>query len=319
MKTSYLVLGFLIIAECSYVSCDKSYKGKERKSNPQYISKVTLPDDFAFNKFRDIHAIVNIKDSTLYYGNPRLDLIFNDNKIIYQVNINCGRDHIHGLTGNGLSVKHNAGTDSVNDFLMWAPEPFSCYRDGEYLGTWDPVSGTLRYRPDSLVSVDWLPKKTLPKDFYFRALLNNQIIVEDIPSIKPPNGKSLVMYTVLVDSNQRYFWTNPKDTVPSDAQQVTSFYPWFDPLEAGKGDAITGLNGRGLTIEQIKVKGFTAYYHYRWEPDPIACYRNGNLLGIWEPSRNKLRSSRTDAEAPSYLTTIFGQRIGESIKISNQI
>lgn len=67
------------------------------------------------------------------------------------------------------------------------------------------------------------------------------------------------------------------------------------------GDAVTGLNGNGLLIKEAKVKGFDYYYHHIWTPEPIACYRDGKLLGIWEPSEKKLRSPKTQAEAPPYL------------------
>lgn len=82
-------------------------------------------------------------------------------------------------------------------------------------------------------------------------------------------------------------------------------------------DAVTGLRGRGLSVERVpgnnatasgrlpvlegKTDGVSNSPEYMWTPESIACYRDNDLLGIYEPSRNLFRPANS-YEAPQRLT-----------------
>ena len=191
------------------------------------------------------------------------------------MNIYCQHDNIQGLNGNGLSVLQQDGINSQNLNLIWKPEKFACYRDGKYLGIWDPLIKKLSPIPENLDNVEWLPDNTIPQDFDFIELINAQQGI-DLLTIKPAKGKGYMV----------------ADFIDNNGNQIN--------FKTKGGDAIIGLNGRGLSIEQksegqLGMEGF--HMHMMWTPEPFACYRNNKLLGIWEPSRRKIRLSRAKAEA----------------------
>ena len=74
-------------------------------------------------------------------------------------------------------------------------------------------------------------------------------------------------------------------------------------------DAVTGMRGRGLNIEQKSTggpgtrRGGAIRLTFFWEPEPFTCYRDGKLIGIWDPNVQKLRKANP-GEASSLLRVL---------------
>ena len=66
-------------------------------------------------------------------------------------------------------------------------------------------------------------------------------------------------------------------------------------------DAATGLRGKGLRIKQ-KDYGKIGRPELRtiWTPELFACYRDGKLLGVWDPSTKCLRAAETGEAEPTF-------------------
>ncbi len=82
-------------------------------------------------------------------------------------------------------------------------------------------------------------------------------------------------------------------------------------------DAVAGLHGGGLNVRQVNMNnydqfgrivmmerqtdGISSSYEFLWTPEPFACYRQGRLLGIYDPRLESFRKAYPN-EAPQQLS-----------------
>ena len=119
----------------------------------------------------------------------------------------------------------------------------------------------------------------LPSDFLFRTLTEAQGPTDVSPEalLKLPHlrGQSVEV------------------TFAAEGKEVS--------LASGR-DAVRGLSGRGLRIEQQNegnVLQGNLELHLIWSPESFACYRDGQLLGIWDVSARQFRAPQQGETPPT--------------------
>jgi len=65
-------------------------------------------------------------------------------------------------------------------------------------------------------------------------------------------------------------------------------------------DVVQGLRGHGLEITIETKPGENRRFSLFWTPQAFSCYREGRLLGIWEPADQRFRTA-TSGEAENYI------------------
>lgn len=109
---------------------------------------------------------------------------------------------------------------------------------------------------------------SLPVDFAFVALTKASGSVELLPFLKS-DAKNMIV------------------NIGAEGQEAT--------LKNDR-DAVAGLHGHGLSVEQTSGR-------FYWKPESFACYRDGSLLGVWDVKASSFRPASTD-EAPVDFTQI---------------
>lgn len=118
-----------------------------RRETQQRGSECRLPADFTFlaltrvQQEADLASLVKDFECDCEQSAGQMECVLRSGKE--------PDDAVSGLRGKGLRVallieRQEPGTGGVRVPLMWDPEPFSCYRDGQLLGIWDPKTKILR-------------------------------------------------------------------------------------------------------------------------------------------------------------------------------
>ena len=109
-------------------------------------------------------------------------------------------------------------------------------------------------------------------------------------------------------------------TKAGDRVDVATLFPTFDynqlrdhrqaflTSSSSPDDSVRGLRGSGLNIDLEFVAGElgkNAKARMYWKPEPFACYRDGLLLGIWDPAERTFRSAQSEEAKPVIVSRSF--------------